>query len=227
MSSSTENMSHSTGGPSITLYALNQQCSPLLRIPTELLMMIYEFAIGGNTHYLVSKESGRRGRQHNSDRKASGFNLVQACRQIHAETKTLPVRLTEFFISKERMSFLLGPPREWNIPELRNNLTSLTVFVCYQEGPWYDDLRYLIRKVSHLLKIHGQDLLIAPALQNLLIRTHYRVTVKEQEFPTAIDLAAVAELDGVLAGLRGMLPQVKISMELLKRWTHQVVYTWQ
>jgi hypothetical protein len=78
----------------------NRQSSPLLRLPPELRNQIYEYVLGGEIYYLLDS-SGRMiliKNRYNGARRPQKhcFALLETCRQLHAETASLPSSLNTF-----------------------------------------------------------------------------------------------------------------------------------
>lgn len=91
-----------------SIYVRNQQESPLLRLPSELRLIIYEHALGGHIWNVRTQRNGDHSAPSATNTTATdpitkvtnpnidALHLVQTCRQIYHEAKFSPVRLSTF-----------------------------------------------------------------------------------------------------------------------------------
>ncbi|KAF2035785.1 hypothetical protein EK21DRAFT_106629 [Setomelanomma holmii] len=96
----------------------NQKVSSLLRLPAELRNEIYGYALGGNEIHFTYDGWYHEFRtyyyniDHESFEGAAKYcpDLIEVCRQIHEEARTLPFERNNFDIDRNQtMSVVLGP----------------------------------------------------------------------------------------------------------------------
>ncbi|KAH3914438.1 hypothetical protein HBH56_089250 [Parastagonospora nodorum] len=76
----------------------SNQNSPLLRLPAELRIKIWEYALGGKEFRLLSGSSRKSSVQPRPSEKKNAFVLLRACRQIYSETAPLSFAVNNFSI---------------------------------------------------------------------------------------------------------------------------------
>ncbi|KAL6711864.1 hypothetical protein ACN47E_002907 [Coniothyrium glycines] len=89
------------------LTALNQQQSPLLRLPAELRKTIFEYAFTNETVHFEFKPATSK---HLEDARfystTTITSLTRVSRQIHTETLLLPYRLGLFVVNRESLKWI-------------------------------------------------------------------------------------------------------------------------
>ena len=79
---------------------LNQEKSPLLRLPPEIRDMIWKYVLGGKTFDSYGEDDGHPKRKRSAKLEPSpgdpkeGFALLRTCRQVYLETASYPITLS-------------------------------------------------------------------------------------------------------------------------------------